>query len=127
MTNEELTEKLTGMLKFANEEHDVPQGFLILYDNTYGYYGYKDDSGIHWYQLCLTELPNRIWNKLLDDAKDVALTNFLCDGKEHLQNIHIAYDEECLRGLQNHVLHYKHPVNFLYNFVKKCKKNKYFK
>jgi len=71
---------------------------------------------IHWYQLCLTELPKRIWSK-------VNRLKLMCtDGNEKLEMCY-PYSR-----LEPSVLNsYKHPVDFLYNFVKECKKNKYFK
>lgn len=71
--------------------------------------GKKERYAIHWYQLCLTELPKRILHRFNDKGNR--------DG--------------CGSGiysLQQYVVDSpEHPVDFLYEFVKECKKNKYFK
>jgi hypothetical protein len=64
---------------------------------------------IHWYQLCLTELPKRIDKKL--NRKKYEVDIFESGGDDLLK--------DCLNS--------EHPVDFLWNFVEEAKKNKYFK
>ena len=78
--------------------------------------GWLELFQIHRYQLCLTELPKRIWNNINTPLL------YADDGTEKL-NMCYPYNR-----LEFSVLNsYKHPVDFLYQFVKECKKNKYFK
>lgn len=72
-------------------------------------------NDIHWYQLCLTELPKRILNKIDEDQMEEYL-----DGDTELP-------DGSNPDLAHQVLHAKHPVDFLYKFVQECKRNKYFK
>ena len=69
--------------------------------------GWLELFQIHWYQLCLTELPKRIfhWGDLIINGSG------------------LCHDEEMLSCINSS----KHPVDFLYQFVQECKKNKYFK
>jgi hypothetical protein len=64
---------------------------------------------IHWYQLCLTELPKRIVESL----------------KSNIQYKFAFYDSYHLITLED--ITETNPVDYLWNFVKECKKNKYFK
>jgi hypothetical protein len=79
-------------------------------------YGFKARTVIHWYQLCLTELPKRIFDAMDEDNDSEELYYLLNDGE--------GWGAE---EIQIEVLKSKHPVDFLWNFVKECKKNKYFK
>lgn len=65
---------------------------------------------IHWYQLCLTELSTRMIKKL---------------NKEGRFQFYEGFGIETDLSLENLVT--SHPVDLLYDFVKECKKNKYFK
>jgi hypothetical protein len=69
---------------------------------------------IHWYQLCLTELPKRIYLRII-----TRFGKWLDTGKDH--------KFLCVQTIQELTIDSNHPVDFLYNFVKECKKNKYFK
>ncbi len=89
---------------------------------------------IHWYQLCLTELPKRIWSKLQNselgfveefDDRQYVLNSFVTEVDKYPQDISISYKED-FQGFKNYCTVY-HPAEFLYDFVKFCKKNKYFK
>jgi hypothetical protein len=71
---------------------------------------------IHWYQLCVTELPKRIFDAMDEDNDSEELYYLLNDGE--------GWGAE---EIQIEVLKSKHPVDFLWDFVKECKKNKYFK
>lgn len=113
---------------------DYFQSF-VKNDTIYFYKGAEERGiEIHWYQLCLTELPKRIWNKLQNselgfveefDDKQYVLNSFVTEVDKYPQDISISYKED-FQGLKNYCTAY-HPVNFLYDFVKFCKKNKYFK
>ncbi len=70
-------------------------------------YGYKAQTLIHWYQLCLTDLPYRIWNSLTIKGK----------------NIYFVF----YRDFLGEIAQTTHPVDYLYNFVNSCKKQNYFK
>ncbi len=74
-----------------------------IYDNC--------DLFVHWYQLCLTELPKRIWSKL--NSK----------GKYEEEGLYIKHTNIAF----NTLFSVSNPVDFLYEFVQDCKKNKYFK
>lgn len=83
---------------------------------------------IHWYQLCLTELPKRIWNKLDNDYQS-KIGNFWFKSTK-TSSMFLFYPEQILVAemlTKWNFVKLKHPVDFLYDFVKKCKKNKYFK
>jgi len=80
-------------------------------------FGYKCSTDIHWYQLCLTELPKKVWNKIK---------------KENIDDVRIylnIYERELeLTDFQSYSINSKeHPLDYLYDVVKECKKNKYFK
>jgi hypothetical protein len=78
---------------------------------------YDDGIFIHWYQLCLTELPKRIWNKV--NWKDEDIIDF---------EFFIVYYLNEHSGMIAGMLEFnQHPVDFLWDFVQECKKNKYFK
>lgn len=68
---------------------------------------------VHWYQLCLTELSERIFNKI--NFPEVSLIDLYIYHGESLAQKIIGYNQA------------EHPVDFLWNFVQECKKNKYFK
>ncbi len=64
---------------------------------------------VHWYQLCLTELSKRIWGKIPEYKSELFWDGTLEDFQSRI------------------LLPNTHPVNFLSDFVKEGKKNKYFK
>jgi hypothetical protein len=68
---------------------------------------------IHWYQLCVTELPKRIWESFNDNGQRAWDYH-----EQAIEDVNISLEI---------LLTSKHPVDFLWNFVKECKKNKYFK
>ena len=78
--------------------------------------GWLEEFTIHWYQLCLTELPKRIFDAMDEDNDSEELYYLLNDGE--------GWGAE---EIQIEVLKSKHPVDFLWDFVQECKKNKYFK
>jgi len=69
---------------------------------------------IHWYQLCLTELPKRIFNKTNKIWSKIQ-TKYFYGGRNYTEITQaLCFSQE-------------HPVDFLWNLVKECKKNNYFK
>lgn len=76
----------------------------------------KDIPYIHWYQLCLTILPERIWQTIVDDENVAEDDEWLYDEGYHGSD-----------DIQINTLLSNHPVDFLWKFVQECKKNKYFK
>lgn len=67
---------------------------------------------IHFYELCLTELPKRIWDKLR--------------WKLQRDYMYSGINSNTLGGHYS-AISGRHPVDFLWAFVQDCKKNKYFK
>lgn len=65
---------------------------------------------IHWYQLCIQHLLNKIIEKLNKEGKF-----------QYYEGFGIETDLSLEELLTNH------PVDLLYDFVKECKKNNYFK
>lgn len=94
---------------------------IIFYDK----YGYDDGADIAWYQLCLTELPKRIFDKL-EKEKYQIISRVLeeIDGFDYWQPY---YSMNMDRLLIINILESKNPIQFLYNFIEECKKNNYFK
>ena len=70
---------------------------------------HDDGIWLHWYQLCLTELPKRIYNNI--NFPSVSLFDLS------------IYNGE---SLAQKTVDAKHPVDFLWDFVKTCEKNNYF-
>jgi hypothetical protein len=85
-------------------------------------YGFRARTVIHWYQLCLTELPKRIWD-IVEKFPSNHIYNGLAsyNDKGSKANLPLLYNDFTRQVLNNH------PVDFLYDFVQECKKNKYFK
>ncbi len=70
------------------------------------------NPGIHWYQLCLTELPKRIFGNLKNEVTNKA--------KIYIEPITLC-------EVQETALYGNHPVDSLKLFVTTAKKNKWFK
>lgn len=99
-----------------------PEYEFIWFNKCYGSFVFeggisKENKSIdiHWYQLCLTELPKRIWKKVN--------TLFFEDYGDDRTRMSYPYNRIEPSIINSNI----HPVDFLYNFVKECKKNKYFK
>lgn len=110
------------------EEHANGVVHFIIKDTVFSEDDYKLE--IPWYQLCLTELPKRIWKQIdwksyhgsgwfEPDRKCYKFESFLYS---KLRDSTANYDT-----FLTHTLLSRFPVDFLHNFVQGCKKNKYFK
>lgn len=75
----------------------------------------NESINIHWYQLCLTELPKRIWKK-------VNTLFFFGDYGDDRTRMSYPYNRIEPSIINSNI----HPVDFLWNFVKVCKKRNYF-
>ncbi len=76
---------------------------------------------VHWYQLVLSELSKRVWDKFN--------TNNIYDVDIIMANEYVgwALENEDHRNLIIPMLFENNPVDFLYNFVKECKDKGWFK
>lgn len=89
----------------------------------------KNETWIHWYQLCLTELPERIW-KQLDWKGYHDLNDKWWKTRMVYQFQTFLFEDikgDCLNDFKFTNFNSKHPVDYLWDIVQKCKKNKYFK
>jgi len=114
------------LLKLCNEF--FPELYSVSIGNYYKEYmvslnqysGFDDicegflENRIHWYQLCLTKLPKRIFNKT-ENLYTKITANYYYGSRDYT-------------GItQAMCFSKKHPVDFLWEFVKECKKKNLFK
>jgi len=112
-TRKDFSQEEAGF-RLSNEKHNtlVYCSYPIDYDYHTHLLPNNQDTGIHWYQLCLTELPKRIYKKIECPLWNINTPFYNRYGYE---DIHIQ------------LVRSPHPVDFLVELVQICKKNKYFK
>lgn len=118
LNKEQRTKLLELCSIFFKEYPSIQYGFNLNNDYV-KFTNYNEQTVIHWYQLCLTELFNKIWN---------SVNKYYTNTNEYINGFCIIRGESIgsQKDLQSKLLS-NHPVDYLYDFVKECKNRNLFK